>query len=256
MPRFSEPFSVPDPDADAWNAMVVQNNMLQAGNDPLAGSAVAAPGHDGWWINRPDISTARWMALRGQDVSGASPADPSLQAAAYRPDGASEHSVLGGGGRPTVSNVATGPATGTGSHLTGRLGDAEAVAKAINRVTAGPNTIAPLETGPAQGAIQRGRGQDVTAKGKVKFLGKDWDVSASGKLDPGAPAGEVDVSGVELHGPLGISLGKIPRLRLRNSPTGELDAELPDDVRIFWKKFDRGVYPIGTPDPPPPNRSR
>jgi hypothetical protein len=43
MPRFSEPFSVPDPDAQAWDAMVAQNQMLQAGNDPLAGPGDGPP---------------------------------------------------------------------------------------------------------------------------------------------------------------------------------------------------------------------
>lgn len=43
MPRFSELFSVPDPDAEAWDAMAAQNRLLQARNDPLAGVGGGTP---------------------------------------------------------------------------------------------------------------------------------------------------------------------------------------------------------------------
>jgi len=70
MPRFGEPFSVPDPDAEAWTAMVSENGRLQAKNDPLSGkvgpsvpaggsptrqvNASIDPGRTGVFVRGPD----------------------------------------------------------------------------------------------------------------------------------------------------------------------------------------------------------
>ena len=43
MPPRNEPFSVPDVLADAWQAMVKHNNLLQAKNDPLAATSATQP---------------------------------------------------------------------------------------------------------------------------------------------------------------------------------------------------------------------
>lgn len=77
MPLPSEPFSVPDPLADAWDEMVRQNRVLQARNQ-----AFGEADQQGAWdpqaqgsgdpLNNPDLPMADWQALRAQRLAAAS----------------------------------------------------------------------------------------------------------------------------------------------------------------------------------------
>ena len=79
--RSDEPFSVPDPLADAWDEAMRRNRLLQAPNDPLAfgdaqdpvtpSDAVSAA------LNSGDLAPADWQGLRSQQLADGESADLS-----------------------------------------------------------------------------------------------------------------------------------------------------------------------------------
>jgi hypothetical protein len=73
MPR-SQPFSVPDPLAEAWDAMVRLNRRLQAQNDPLTPEPARSPGEASSQLDsdlrRAEMPNAQWQALRQLQVRG------------------------------------------------------------------------------------------------------------------------------------------------------------------------------------------
>ena len=140
--------------------------------------------------------------------------------------------------------AAAQPVAGARGPLTGRPGKAAIVAGALNAIASGPNTSAPvngLGVPSRDVRVSRGSGRDIRTSGRV--LGTD--VSATGTLDPPTGRAEISASGVR-----GEHIGLPSRLRVYNTPGGELDLELPGPVRLGPVGLPAGTYVIGTPDPP------
>lgn len=99
------------------------------------------------------------------------------------------------------------------------------------------------------GNVERGAGYDVRIEGKVGEgrLPIPPALRAKGRLDPLSGRAEVTFSG-------GTSLTpgfRVPaRLRFYNTPTGELDYELPSDVRFGPFEIAKGRHVIGEADAP------
>lgn len=210
----SEPFSVPDPLADAWDDMVRRNRLLQARNDPFFG------------------------AYAQDQLEGEALTDRLEPVAARRP-------------------------------LTGRPGIAADIAKVINTVTSGPGTRAQLPRNFGSVAISRDARQGVNARGNVKIptTGLHPSIDVTGQLDPGNGTSDVAISGMTGN----VGAGKFDefpkRIRVFNTPTGELDLEMHPGIgisapipftgrrmRIFGRP--EGIYVIGEPDPPRPGTHR
>lgn len=154
----------------------------------------------------------------------------------------------------------------TRQKLTGRPGRAAEVAGIVNAITESPNTRRTLPTKVGSFDISRGAGQQVDAHGQVKipkapsFLPSPT-VSVTGRLDPAGGGGDVSISGVTGS----VSAGRFDtfpkRVRIFNTPTGELDYEIHPGIqfslpnpftgkRISLPGLSEGTYVIGAPDPP------
>jgi len=124
------------------------------------------------------------------------------------------------------------------------------VAGALNTIAGGPNRSAPIEVkGRVDGTISRGSGRDVHAQGTITppVLHRPIRVGAQGTLDPLTPGkAEVSASGIR-----GTGGGLPSRVRVYNTPTGELDIDLGGPVKVFGvPMLGGGAYVIGQPDPP------
>jgi len=145
--------------------------------------------------------------------------------------------------------IAVSSSGGAYTPLTGRPGRAALVAGALNTISSGPNTSAPVdipaEKGRVQGSITRGPGRDFRAEGRVS-LGRLTTprVGATGTLDPSTGRPELSASDIR-----GRGIGLPPRVRVYNTPTGELDVTLSGPVRFGpFTLAEEGTYVIGTPD--------
>jgi hypothetical protein len=219
MPLPSGPFSVPDPLADAWDDMVRRNRRLQAGNDPYSGAAQdGTDGGDGdvtQALNQAQMPLADWLAMRTQQLvardAGQGDVPPDSTDAIQ--DQSGQDVLLGGAAHDTIS------AATAGQKLTGRPGTPALVAGALNTIAGSPNTSAAVPGG----TLRRGAGSDV--RGDARIFGRH--IGAHGSLDPPSGRSEVSVSGIQGEG---VTLP--PRVRVYNTPTGELDLELPDSIKI------------------------
>ena len=224
MPLSSEPFSVPDPLAAAWDDMVRRNRLLQHENDPAPGASKAP-----FRPVAPDdrLPMDLWQRARSWQVAnGAFPALGAPAPAGFvRPGG------------PVSTTSARVPPSGP---LTGRLGTAARVARALNTIASAPNTSAKVSEDRVSGTLVRGPAGDVRARGRIAGL---YRVGAGGTLDP--PTGRLEISVSGLKGE-GIDLPS--HVRFYNTSTGELDVDLSGSIRVGPLRVGKGVYVIGAPD--------
>ena len=101
-----------------------------------------------------------------------------------------------------------------------------AVAGAVNTITSGPNTSAPLDVGGVRGLVRRGNGRDLIATGRVpRFPGS---IRATGQLDP-ANGRDIGISDIRES----IRFVTLPsQVRLYNTPDGRLHARTTGDLEI------------------------
>ena len=180
-----------------------------------------------------DLQIDQWLQARDRQVRGLAPVDAVNRAVARRPWG-----DVG-----TAYTAASKPATDAKQPpLTGRRGMAAGVARVLNTIASGPNTSAGLKEDGVRGQFRRGPGRDFQGEGKVFRV---YPVGVSGTLDPPTGRAEVSASGVKGRG------AKLPeRIRIYNTPAGELDVDLSGPVQVGPIRLDKGVYVIGQPDPP------
>lgn len=242
MPRFSEPFSVPDPDAVAWDDMVRRNRLLQAKNDPWVRSVWDGDAGVTPWAGSPtlddDMPMPDWQAARNAQVkAGDSRAGrPAVQLLA------APGALRGVAPSVVAATTSSGPPKPTASSglLRGRPGTAALVAGALNTIAGGPNTSARITGDHVDGVIARGGGRDVTADAKVFGFG----THARGTIDPQTGRREISVSGLNGNRPLPS------HVRVYNTPSGELDLDLSGPANLGLIKKGKGIYVIGQPDPP------
>ena len=206
----SAPFSVPDPLGDAWDDMVRRNRILQARNDPY-------------------FASAEYAADAGDDGSNA-PKDEAIA------DSGGQDLLVGGAGGDTVQLANRRP-------LTGRPGAAAIVAGALNTVVGGPNTSAPINVGGVDATVRRGAGRDLQANGRISIpQGPRVSFQASGVLDQPSTSPGVSLSGIR-SATFGLTL---PRsARVYNAANGELDAAIPQAVKVFGVPiYEPGVYEV------------
>lgn len=235
MPLPREPFSVPDLLAGAWDEMVRRSRRLQAANDPFSDhGASVVPQQDGYaaLVNRPDLSLADWRNARSAQLRGV-----AWDGALAPRTNVLFKSAAAADPRPTPGAAPVQPP------LTGRPGVAAQIAGALNAIAAAPNTSAHVDAGLVHGTVTRGAGREIAAQGRYG-LGR---AKVRGVLDP--PTGRAEISASGLKGGL---LGLPPRVRIYNTPTGELDVDLTGPIRIGPKiVVSKGTYPIGAADAPP-----
>ena len=237
MPLLSEPSSVPDPLADAWDEMVRRNRIQQAGNDPLfgAGDAVVREG-DGYFdlLNRADLPFADWRnarsaQLRGVPWKGQPPMEVSELSNPTSVNTVSPVVVRGRAAAPTQRP------------LTGRPGIAARIAGALNTIVGGANRSASVDTSMVRGTVTRGAGRDLDAQGSVLGL----PVGARRVLDPPTGRAEISASGFK-----GEGIGLPPHVRIYNTPTGELDIDLSGPIKKGpFTLAQKETYYIGAADP-------
>jgi len=226
MPYPTQPFSVPDPLADDWDDMLRRSRMLQAGNDPYFGAPPhGADGSDddvSTALNQAQMPIADWQAMRAQQLAARQAGDDAIFARS------GQDVLQGGAGSDTIS--AAGPPR---QKLTGRPGTAALVAGALNTIAGAPNTSAPVPGG----VLRRGAGSAV--RGDASILGRH--LGAHGFLDPPTGKPEVSVSGLEGEGVILPS-----HVRVFNTPSGELDIELPAAVKLnrYVTLRPKGTYSI------------
>lgn len=174
---------------------------------------------------------AAWFRRRTEEIAR------EKAAAAYRawsrlgqPDddaifGAAGDDVLAGGGGADRLDGGAKPRP----QLRGTSDFSNAVAGAVNAITAGPNSRGNFKVQERHRVeLRRGAGDDVSAGAQV--FGHEF--GAQGRLEPPSARREVVVSGVT--GRNGRrSLVEFPdRVRLFNTPAGELRIELNRDLRL------------------------
>jgi hypothetical protein len=213
-----------------------------------------------------DLPTSKWMALRNRDLGGEAHAVMGLTQPALGDDlsmvdwlDLRDRQVRGlttSAERPTVRVVryVAAPAGDKGRSaqaaasrgpLTGRPGVAAVVAGALNTIAGGPNTSAPIRTGSVNGAVTRGDGQDI--RGTARIFGIPRPLGARGTLNPPSGRKEIGVSEVESETP-GLDLPD--RVRIYNTPTGQLNIELADPITFGgFQLKNKGTWIIGAPDP-------
>lgn len=224
MPLSSEPFSVADSLADAWDDMVRRNRLLQHENDPAPGASKAP-----FRPVAPDdrLPMDLWQRARSWQVSNG--AFPAFRTAA--PVGFSRP------GSPVSTRSARVPPSGP---LTGRPGPAARVARALNTIASAPNTSAQVSEDRVSGTLLRGPAGDVRARGRIAGL---YRVGADGRLDPPTGRPEISVSGLK-----GEGIDLPAHVRFYNTPTGELDVDLSGSIGVGPLRVGKGVYVIGAPD--------
>jgi hypothetical protein len=212
-------------------------------NLPLAGQAAelepstSAPLDD-------DLPMLDWQRVRNRQVGG-SP-QPSGGA---RPVRVSAMAAEAHARRPQPP---TPDAARPRGPLRGRPGPAAVVADTLNTIASGPNTSAPVHTKGVDGVVRRGEGYDVSGEAKIAIPNVPYkpSVRAEGMLEPPTGRAEVIISKPRGHSILGAV--ELPeRIRFFNTPSGELDVDLPSDVKIGPVTIQkRGRYAIGPAVPP------
>lgn len=103
------------------------------------------------------------------------------------------------------------------------------IAGAVNRLTAGPGGSGAFRYKGADVALQRGRGSDFSAEANHLLTG---EIEATGYIDPPSGRREVGFSGLKIGGDR-LAFGFAPtRLRLFNTPSGELRAEFQPRIDV------------------------
>lgn len=184
-----------------------------------------------------DLPIEQWLLVRDRQVRGQAPVGALQKATPLRSDRDMAASLQ------VAASTGAKPATGVKQPpLTGRPGMAVGVARVVNTIAGGPNTTADLHEDGLRGTFRRGAGRDFQGEGKVLGF---YPVGVTGTLNPPTGRPEVSAAGVRGHG------AKLPdRIRIYNTPTGELDAELSGPLSVGPFRIRKGVYVIGQPDPP------